>query len=371
MPQQLGDNRINLEGIARISEEDCTRLSRHIMEEGDIVFSRRGDVTRRAIITSQEAGYLCGTGCLLIRLKHPRIDNRFVSLFFSLPQFKEYIVQKAVGATMPNLNTGILKRIPLVMPVFETQKRIVDVLSAYDDLIENNRRRMVLLEESARLLYQEWFVRLRFPGHEHVRIVKGLPEGWKTGHFSEFVDYLEGPGLLNRQYRDEGIPFLNIRTIKDDDIDFTKVQYLQEGEVEAKYKHFLLAEDDHVVSSSGTLGRVVTIRACHIPVMLNTSLIRMRPRSYLSKWFIKAYLKHGDYADQVTSMATGAAQLNYGPSHLAKLHFKVPTPQLAALYDEFVAPCYTQIKTLLDVNLKLRTARDLLLPRLMSGEVAV
>src|SRR5439155_8254914 len=98
---------------------------------------------------------------------------------------------------------------------------------------------------------------------------------------SDFVDFLEGPGLRNHQYRDEGIPFLNIRTIKDDDVDFSKVQYLEENEVQTRYQHFLLRENDHVVSSSGTLGRVVTIRASHLPLMLNTSLIRMRPKSYV------------------------------------------------------------------------------------------
>ncbi len=105
--------------------------------------------------------------------------------------------------------------------------------------------------------------------------------------------------------------------------------------------------------------------------MLNTSLIRMRPKSYLSKWFLKAYLKHGDYLDRVTSMATGAAQLNYGPSHLAKLQLLVPTPRLATIFDELVSECYCAIKVILDANLKLRSARDLLLLRLMSGELVV
>jgi restriction endonuclease S subunit len=213
-------------------------------------------------------------GAFLIRFcLGEQADPRFFRYYFNSPLGRQHILSVARGAVQQNLNITNIEALVVPLPPKDEQERIVVTLSAYDDLIENNRRRMALLEESARLLYQEWFVRLRFPGHEHVRIVKGLPEGWKTGHFSEFVDYLEGPGLLNRQYRDEGIPFLNIRTIKDDDIDFTKVQYLQEGEVEAKYKHFLLAEDDHVVSSSGTLGRVVTIRACHIPVMLNTSFL--------------------------------------------------------------------------------------------------
>lgn len=293
------------------------------------------------------------------------------------PKFAAYFLRNVLRnyqsdkAAVPGVDRNVLHQIKVRAPGRVVQERIAEVLSAYDDLIENNRRRMALLEESARLLYQEWFVRLRFPGHEHVGVFNGIPAGWKIANFSEFVDYLEGPVLRNRQYRSEGIPFLNIRTIKDDEIDLTKVQFIDEVELQAKYRHFLLEEDDHVVSSSGTLGRVVTIRGCHLPVMLNTSLIRMRAKSYLSKWFVKSYLKHGDYVDQVTSMATGSAQLNYGPSHLAKLQFMIPTLQIASLYDDFVSPCFRQIKTLLDANLKLRAARDLLLPRLMNGEVVV
>jgi type I restriction enzyme S subunit len=265
----------------------------------------------------------------------------------------------------------MIQRFEIPKPPLQVQQEIATILSRYDDLIENNRKRMFLLEESARLLYQEWFVHLRFPSHERARVVNGLPQGWRQAKYSEFVDFLEGPGLRNYQYRDAGIPFLNIRTIQDDDIDFAKVQYLDESEVESRYSHFLLAEDDHVVSSSGTLGRVATVRASHLPVMLNTSIIRMRPKSFMTKWFLKAYLKHGDYLDQVTAMATGAAQLNYGPSHLGRLNITIPSEPLMKLFDEYASQFYMQIKVLQDCNQKLKVSRDILLPRLMSGEIAV
>ncbi len=228
-----------------------------------------------------------------------------------------------------------------------------------------------MLEQAVRLLYKEWFVRLRFPGHEHVKIKDGVPEEWEKKLFSDVVEFKEGPGLRNYQYREQGIPFLNIRTFSDDEIDMSKTKCIDETEVTSKYEHFLLDEDDHVVSSSGTLGRVVTIRKCHLPVMLNTSLIRMRPKGEMRKWFLKAYLKYGDFIDQATAMATGAAQLNYGPSHLKVMSILAPNPQLIELFEEHVSASYTQIKLLLDSNLRLVNARDLLLPRLMNGQVAV
>ncbi|MCO6045922.1 hypothetical protein NG895_18640 [Aeoliella sp. ICT_H6.2] len=269
------------------------------------------------------------------------------------------------------LNKSSFSNITLSVPPKASWPEIGRVLSAYDDLIENNRRRIELLEQSARLLYKEWFVHLRFPGHEHVKIVDGVPEGWERKPFPELVDFKEGPGLRNHQYRDAGIPFLNIRTFADDEIDLSKAKCIDESEVEARYQHFLLEADDHVVSSSGTLGRLVTIRACHLPVMLNTSLIRMRPKSNMKKWFLKAYLKHGDFIDQARSMATGAAQLNYGPSHLKMMTVLTPTSSLVEMFEDHAEPIYEQIKDLLDSNRKLSAARDILLPRLMNGEIAV
>ena len=187
MPQQLGDNEIRIEGVARIGERDRDRLIRHVMCEGDIVFSRRGDVTRRAYITAKESGWLCGTGCLLLRLRHPRCDNRYLVRFLGLRETCSYLTQHAVGATMPNLNQGILSSVPVILPPKEHQARIVDAISAYDNLIENNRRRISLLEETARLLYREWFVHFRFPGHEHTKTVDGLPEGWERRALGDVV----------------------------------------------------------------------------------------------------------------------------------------------------------------------------------------
>ena len=187
MPQQLGENEIHTDGIAHIRERDRDRLSRHVIRKGDIVFSRRGDVTRRAYITAKEEGWLCGTGCLLLRLEHPECDNRYLVRFLGLRDTRLYLTQRAIGATMPNLNQAILASVPVTLRPRKHQERIVDVLSAYDDLIENNRRRIQLLEQAARLLYKEWFVRLRFPGHEHVKVKDGVPEGWERKRLGEII----------------------------------------------------------------------------------------------------------------------------------------------------------------------------------------
>ncbi len=347
------------------NEMDCFGL-----KYGDIVMCEGGEPGRCAIWKEYMPGMMIQKALHRIR-PHDCLDNRF--LFYSFLHKGKIggFAPLFTGSTIKHLPRQNLAKVEIDFPPLPIQQRIASILSAYDDLIENNRRRIQLLEQAARLLYKEWFVHLRFPGHEHVKIRNGVPEGWEKKPFPDVVEFKEGPGLRNYQYRDQGIPFLNIRTFNDDEIDLSKTKCIDETEVASKYQHFLLGEDDHVVSSSGTLGRLVTIRKCHLPVMLNTSLIRMRPKGVMRKWFLKAYLKYGDFIDQATAMATGAAQLNYGPAHLKDMSVLIPDTQLIELYEEHASANYTQIKSLLDSNLQLAKARDLLLPRLMNGEVSV
>ncbi len=198
-----------------------------------------------------------------------------------------------------------------------------------------------------------------------------IPEGWLC-KFSDYVDFKEGPGLRRWQYREEGIPFLNIRTLVSNNIDLSKVQFLDPEEVHNKYLHFLLKPYDHVVSSSGTLGRIVTIQSCHLPLMLNTSIIRMRPKnSGIGKWQLKHFLQSDYFQNQIRSYASGVAQMNYGPSHLQQMWIVAPIEELGQKYEELVTPIEELIFGLVRKNINLRQTRDLLLPRLISGEIDV
>jgi type I restriction enzyme, S subunit len=139
MPVNIGDNRILTQGIARVSEQDAERLGRHRLRAGDIVYSRRGDVERRALVRAREDGWLCGTGCLRVRLG-PRIVSAWLSYYLGHPEVRAWIVRHAVGATMPNLSTGILSALPVAVPPSSEQSAIAEVLGALDDKIECNGR---------------------------------------------------------------------------------------------------------------------------------------------------------------------------------------------------------------------------------------
>lgn len=155
MPKDIINGKIDLSSIARVENHHVERLSRHKISEGDILYSRRGDVGKCAYTDKSQNGWLCGTGCLRITIDTRKVLPKFV--FFQL-QKKDtigWIEKHAIGATMPNLNTSILSDVPIELPSFAIQHRIATILSRYDSLIENYQKQIKLLEESAQRLYKE------------------------------------------------------------------------------------------------------------------------------------------------------------------------------------------------------------------------
>ena len=153
-----------------------------------------------------------------------------------------------------------------------------------------------------------------------------LPNGWELVSLPLVAYFQEGPGLRKRQFRKEGIPFLNIRTFKEEIIDKSLCQYLDKKEVQEQYSHFLLNEGDIIVSSSGTLGRTAVVRKQDLPLMLNTSVIRFRALkpNILDQGYLRLFLKSPYFYEQIISRCTGTAQLNYGPSHLKEMDIILP-----------------------------------------------
>ena len=234
MPQNLGDNRVILDGIARIEPRDASRLRRYLVHEGDIVYSRRGDVEKRALIGPREDGWLCGTGCLRVRLGENGVNPRYASYYLGHPAVREWIVRHAHGATMPNLNTSILSSCPFVIPPLFEQRAIAHILGTLDDKIELNRRMNATLEAMARALFRSWFVdfdpvRAKMAGRDTGlpkeianlfpdRLVDSklgkMPAGWRVGHVEDGFEIVMGQSPPGHTYNDigDGLPFFQGRS---------------------------------------------------------------------------------------------------------------------------------------------------------------
>lgn len=367
MPKDLVGGKISEESIARVDKTHVERLCRHKIEVGDILYSRRGDVGRCAYVTKKEEGWLCGTGCLRVTIDSEKADSRFVFFQLQHPDTVGWVEKHAVGATMLNLNTTILSSVPIRLPALEIQKRIADILSAYDDLIENNQKQIKLLEEAAQRLYKEWFVDLRFPGHENTEIVDGVPEGWNICPFSSKVDIMSGgtPKTSIPDYYNGRIPFY---TPKDSDGAFfaykTQMNITEGGLKNCNSR--LYPPKTVIITARGTVGKT-TILA--VPMAMNQSCYALKMKENDAPYYLFFALNNEIKALQ--TMANGGVFNTIIGKTFDSINIQIPKDPLIYGFEETVRPFMEQIKNKLQANSKLVEARNRLLLKMMNGEVEV
>ena len=346
MPKDLVGGKISEESIARVDKTHVERLCRHKIEVGDILYSRRGDVGRCAYVTKKEEGWLCGTGCLRVTIDSEKADSRFVFFQLQHPDTVGWVEKHAVGATMLNLNTTILSSVPIRLPALEIQKRIADILSAYDDLIENNQKQIKLLEEAAQRLYKEWFVDLRFPGHENTKIVDGVPEGWSRTNINEILTFHRGYDLTKNEMKAGRYPVVGSTTV---------IGY---------HNEFKIKGPGIVTGRSGSLGKYQFIWDNFW--QHNTSLYISDYKDH-NIFFVYSLLQTVDFA----SLNNGGAIPTLNRNVLSNIEVIEPTDELQEMFAKIAESQYQKIKNLEKQNNQLKMARDALLPKLMSGEVEV
>jgi type I restriction enzyme S subunit len=267
-----------------------------------------------------------------------------------------------VGAANPTLNRNHVHKLKIIFPKkVDTQKRIAAILSAYDELIENNKRRGALLEKLAEEIYREWFVRLRFPGHENVHIVKGVPEGWERKGLSKLGTYLNGYAFEPSDWETEGIAIIKIKEMMNG---VTNDTPRNSGEdVPSKY-HF---DDGAIIFSwSGTLLALIWDQG---PGLLNQHLFKVDPTAETPKSFLYLSIKFS--IPIFESLTTGATMQHIKRKELDFVKVNIPPPSLLSQFDEMVRPILEQKVSLTKTIRRLTTTRNLLLPRLISGNLSV
>ena len=292
----------------------------------------------------------------------------------NVPKFVAYFLKHVLRsyqsdkAAVPGVDRNVLHEMEVRAPDRDAQQHITDVLSAYDDLIENNRRRMALLEKAARLLYEEWFVRLRFPGHEHTRIVNGVPEGWKRGCVSDFYDTASGgtPSRTKPDFFTGEIPWVKTQELLDGFVTDTEEKITEDALKKSAAR--LFPERTILVAMYGaTIGQVGIIAT---PATSNQACCAIMPRGTQAS-YIYAFLFFLESKAKLVGLSMGAAQKNVNQQIIRSFPMVMPVPRLAEAFYGTLAPAFDQWLNLEHQNQKLRAARDLLLPRLMSGEISV
>ena len=371
MPKDIKNDKLDLSNISFISDDDAKRLSQHIVKKDDIVCPRRGEIGKRILVDEANIGAFCGTGCIRLRGTGTVLNQLFFFYFLKQPKVVKWIENQAIGATMMNLNTSILKSIPIKYPPLPIQQKIASILSSYDELIENNKQRIKLLEEMAEEIYKEWFVRLRFPGYENTKMVDGLPEGWVRKPIDEFLSFSMSKAKLKKFNNTKtyiattDVTDINI-TGKGEIIDWenkpSRAQLVPElnsvffARMSNTYKVLVFSETnkeliDELALTSGFLG----LKA------LNEETL-----PYLF-WLIKSDTFH-NYKDVFSNGATQVSLTNEGFHNI-----KLVEPSLSIIekFGKTTSAFLDEIITLNKKNQLLQETRDLLLPRLISGKLSV
>lgn len=348
------DGRLDLSEIRHIAEDDYAQWTRRVEPRpGDLVFTYEATLNRYAIIPPGFRGCL-GRRMALIRPNTAKLNVRYLLYYFFTEEWRSVIRKNTLtGATVDRIPLTHFPQFPVFVPPLAVQESIVGILSAYDELIENSQRRIRILETMAFRLYREWFVEFRFPGHEqHARVSSALgdiPQGWEVLEFRHLFDIRYGKTLPKTVISDSG-PY----------------PVYGAGNVIGFYDKVLCPGKCALVTSRGN-GSGTVWRTREAAFVTNNSLIIL-PRENRRFWdfsFVELLLKHAN----VMSAKTGSAQPQVTIENLNYVKAIVPTKPLVERFCAVATPIYEQVDSLCRQIQTLRRTRDLLLPRLLSGDL--
>ena len=408
------------DSIEHITELGLQKSSTKLLDKDHLIISARGTVGCLAQLSVPMA---FNQSCYGLNGKEGILDNGF--LYYFLKNNISELKQKTHGAVFDTITRDTFEHIQISYPDLGTQKEIAKNLGNFDDKIQLNTQINQTLEQIAQALFKSWFIdfdpvrakvqalsdglSLEQAELAAMQAISGktaeeltalsqaqseryaelaetakvfpceivevdgieVPRGWEIKPLPEIIDFLEGPGIRNWQYTDEedGIKFINIRCIQNGDLTLTTANKITKEEAFGKYKHFQLEEDDIVVSTSGTLGRFAFVRKEHLPLSLNTSVIRFRPiKNKSTLGFITGFVEN-QLQHELEIRASGSAQRNFGPTHLKQISLLVPDFKLLELHQKYVSSLFEKRKQLLSEIDLLKDTRDLLLPKLLNGEI--
>ena len=368
------DGHLDLSDLRHIAESDYSKWTRRVEPRpGDIVFTYEASLHRYAIIPAAFRGAL-GRRVALLRPAADIVDTRFLLYMFISPQWRRTVLSRInLGSTVDRLPLTDFPQFPVRIPPLATQRKIAAVLSAFDELIENNERRIKILDEMANRIYQEWFADFRYPGHEPVPLVDSelgpAPEGWGVQAMSALVTtqygYTESASL-----EPVGPRFLRGMDInKASYVDWSSVPYCRIDS--ANHQKYRLSAGDVVVIRMADPGKTAIVES-DIDAVFASYLIRVSPRdSAVTPYFLFYFMSSKRYYDFVTGASTGTTRKSLSAPVITSIELAVPPAADQGRFDEQVEPIRTCLNNLVVTNASLRAARDLLLPRLVSGDMDV
>lgn len=320
-----------------------------------------------AIIPDTNRTYLHNQRIGLVSFKNNECHPGYIYFLMRTHQYQRSIANTSTGATVHHTSPSKICDYQFYAPSYEKQRRIAEFLFVYEKLTENNQKQIKLLEEAAQRLYKEWFVDLRFPGHETTPIVDGVPEGWEVCKFSEIASIMSGgtPKTEVKEYYEGDIPFY---TPKDSDgsfFAFDTITHISEAGLEHCNSQYY-PEGTVIITARGTVGKT-TILA--VPMAMNQSCYALKCDELNSPYYL--FFSLNKEVDSLKTMANGGVFNTIIVKTFDSISLTIPTQKVLSAFNAVVSSIMQQIKAKMKQNIHLAEARDRLLPKLMSGEIEV
>ena len=348
-------NRIDWSSVpyCQINETD---LSKYRLEKGDIVIARTGATTGYA--KRIKDSYKAVFASYLVRVRvNPKYDSQYVGFVVESDEYKQFIQLNLGGTAQPQANAQVLTSFPIPLPPLPTQRKIAAVLSAYDDLIENNTRRIEILEEMAQAIYREWFVEFRFPGHEGVEMVESelglIPQGWTVGKLGDLCSVVPGYAFKSKDWQDTGVSVVKIKNIKSDNtIDTQNIDCVPSEILSPKLDKYRLVNGDFLIAMTGaTAGKVGRLRT-KATMMLNQRVAKLDPNdAYRDYVWCKISMEETQKA--FFRLADGAAQPNMSGSQIENYRIVCPPQSVCNHFSSVVSEMLIQTDNLILRNANL------------------
>lgn len=365
----IGVGYLDLEGVQRVSRAAYDRRNiRAVPRPNDLILAREAPAGNVGII--REGMEVClGQRTVLIRPNAEKVSPLFLNYYLNAPKQRHALLSNSNGATVSHVNMPIIRNLVIELPDRETQDRIADVLSAYDELVENNRKQIKLLEEAAQRLYREWFIDLKFPGHETTPIVDGLPEGWGRGTLLDLADTVRGCSYSSDEIMRGEKTLINLGNLTP----FGGFRSGYEKPFSGKSREDqMVAKGDVVMGLTeqaiGLAGYAALLPAVPDGSVISADLVKIVPKEGVPAEFVYAILRYGRLSELVSPLANGTKIKHLRPQSLSRVTTQIPSIELMQRYAVMVCPAYEQVNVCQQQVVAAREARDRLLPKLMTDE---
>lgn len=366
-------NQIDFANTMFVPEDYYNKLdTKRKAQQGDILYSVVGSFGI-PILIKDNTKFVFQRHIAILR-PDKNVDSRFLYYKMLSREFYALADVAAIGAAQRTISLSALRNMEITLPDIDTQKRIADILSNYDNLIENNQKQIKLLEEAAQRLYKEWFVDLHFPGYESATITDGVPEGWFFTEFSDVFEYIRGKSYTSSELSDdEGTLMVNLKNIQS----FGGYKRNAEKHFMGTYKREQTLDSGDVVmgitdmtQERRLVGHVALIPTLHCESTFSMDLIKLIPK-IITRNYLYCAFRFGGYSSKISPLANGVNVLHLKPELMMNLKMLIPEKTIINAFDSKFEGIRLKIDAL-QKQIELSTeARDRLLPKLMSREIEV